>query len=194
MLTSINMKEINLPNLPGGDIAKLDQLLSFMKENNTEFIDIYKVCKKKWGDNKLLYLFFAEYLKRNSFALVQNYSKGEEYVWKQMISPRGLALDSFKKEYARQRKKRKEAAPEKPQSRLKSVKNIARTTFLITSLFLCSAYLFSNNSKSAVIVKQQQSSEDSLRQEEKKSWKTELYSNVSGMISQIHSEKKNARF
>src|SRR5690349_3947659 len=171
MLTSINMKEINLPNLPGGDIDKLDQLLSFMKENNTEFIDIYKVCKKKWGDNKLLYLFFAEYLKKNSFALVQNYKKGEEYVWKQMISPRGLALDSFKKEYVRQRKKKKEITPEKFQTRLKTVTGIARSIFLTIALFLCSAYLFSNNGKSAARVTQQHSSEDSLRQVGKGSWK-----------------------
>ena len=147
MITSTDMKEIKLPNLPGGDISKLDELLAYMKENDKEFIDIYKVCKNKWGDNKLLYLFFAEYLKKNSFTLVENYSKGEEYMWKQMISPRGLALDSFKKELARQRKKKKAETPQKFQSRIKGITGIARSLFLITTVIF-GVYIFRTGNKS----------------------------------------------
>jgi hypothetical protein len=52
MVTSNGMKEIKLPDLPDADMAKLDQLLSFMKENSNKFIDINMVCNKKWGEKK----------------------------------------------------------------------------------------------------------------------------------------------
>jgi len=97
-------ERIKLPPLPVEDINKLDQLLSFMKEHRTEPVNIYTFCKAKWGDNRLLYIFFAEYLRKNSFTSVQSYPVNGEYIWNQMIEPGGLALGSFKKEYVRQRK------------------------------------------------------------------------------------------
>ena len=51
------MEKIKLPQLSASDIDKLDRLLSYMKENKTEFINIHSVCKDKWGDNRLLYLY-----------------------------------------------------------------------------------------------------------------------------------------
>lgn len=171
MVISSNIKEIKLPNLSNSDINKLDQLFSFMKENEKQFVDIYKVCKKKWGDNKILYLFFAEYLKKNSFTLVETDNQGGEYVWKQMISPRGLALDSFRNEFRRQsKKKRKEETMQRAQSRVTGMRSIARSTFLITSLvvsFLFSAYLFKPERQVGTI-KQQIPSEGNLSPGRKK--------------------------
>lgn len=96
------MNEVKLPSLPDADIKKLDQLLSFMKKNKTESVNIYMFCKAKWGDNRLLYLYFAEYLRKNSFACIQYQNQGAEYVWQQIITPTGLAFDGFKREHVRQ--------------------------------------------------------------------------------------------
>lgn len=98
---------IQLPNLSINDIVKLDQLLLFMKEKKTIHNNIFSFCKERWGDNKLLYLYFAEYLKKNSFTAVQPSTRGIEYAWNQKITHRGLALDSFKKEYHRQLENKK---------------------------------------------------------------------------------------
>jgi hypothetical protein len=147
MITSPdNSKKIKLPNLLISDIGKLDQLLYLMKENETEFIDIYKVCKKKWGDNKLLYLFFAEYLKKNSFTIAKSNSIGDEYVWKQMVSPRGLALDSFIQEQIRQCKKTEKKLPEKILNKFAILRSISLNGLLITSNIVslfCSSYFYS---------------------------------------------------
>lgn len=100
---SNSMDGVQLPPLPIDDIEKLDYLLSCMKEKQTEFVNVYSVCKDKWGDNKLLYLYFAEYLKKNYFTTVQNHRNTPEYAWQQMIAPRGLLMAGFKREYMRQR-------------------------------------------------------------------------------------------
>jgi len=119
------MEKITLPPLPARDIEKLDQLLLFLKQNKTEFINIHSVCKEKWGDNRLLYLFFAEYLKKNSFTTAKNTKDGEKYVWKQMIAPRGLAFHGFKKEYNKQRQKKKKETDVKDWSKLKELASTA---------------------------------------------------------------------
>src|SRR5688572_23851267 len=85
-------EDIQLPHLSSSEIAKLDQLLLFMKERKTMYTNIFSFCKEKWGDNKPLYLYFSEYLKRNSFTSVQNSTNGIEYAWGQKITERGLAL------------------------------------------------------------------------------------------------------
>lgn len=113
LVTSITPDLVKLPPLVITDIEKLDYLLLHMKEKQKEFVNIYSVSKEKWGDNRLLYLFFAEYLRRNNFTMIQNHTKQPEYVWKQMITPRGLSIESFKYEYKRQRKKRKNEIQEK---------------------------------------------------------------------------------
>jgi hypothetical protein len=102
-----SVAEIKLPFLPTSEIEKMDYLLCFMKENKAKYIDVYSVCKGKWGDNRLMYLFFAEYFKSNSFAIVQSNNDKGEYVWMQKISSRGLVLDSFKKEFIRQQERKK---------------------------------------------------------------------------------------
>ena len=107
--------EIKLPPLSGRDIDKLDYLISRMKEKQTEYVDIYIVCKEKWGgDNKLLYLFFAEYLRKNYLSTVQSHTRDREYAWKHMIAPRGLAARSFKNEYRRQYKEKRKNTQGKP--------------------------------------------------------------------------------
>ena len=103
---------IKLPPLPVDDINKLDFLLSRMKEKKTEFVNIHSVCKEKWGDNKLLYLFFAEYLKKNYFTTVQSRTNNPEYAWKHMIAPSGLAFKGFKYEYIKQRAEKGKEAQE----------------------------------------------------------------------------------
>jgi hypothetical protein len=95
------MKDIKLPPLYFNDLVKLDNLLLFMKKNKSTYVNIYSFCKDKWGENRMLYLFFAEYLKNNSFTLVSNENNAREYAWRQMIAPNGLAIESFKKEYVR---------------------------------------------------------------------------------------------
>lgn len=113
MITSTNTDLVKLPPLLIADMEKLDYLLLRMKERQTEFINIYGVCKEKWGDNRLLYLFFAEYLRRNDFTTVENHRNHREYVWKQMIAPRGLSTPSFKYEYIKQRKNKKKERQER---------------------------------------------------------------------------------
>ena len=104
--SDLSNEEIKLPLLSLHDIKKLDHLLSYMKENKNYYINIHSVCKVKWGNDRLLYFSFAEYLKTNSFTMVKNHNGDGKYIWNQMISARGLALDSFKNEYIRQREKK----------------------------------------------------------------------------------------
>ncbi len=121
------IEDIKLPLLEIRNIEKLDELFLFLKENYSSYNDVYRFCKERWGDNKLLYLCFAEYLKVNSFTLVQNDSNGINYSWKQRISERGLALDSFKKEYNRQYNKKSE--PTKSRQRLQAITGLIHNLF-----------------------------------------------------------------
>ncbi|HNO70262.1 MAG TPA: hypothetical protein PKO16_00645 [Bacteroidia bacterium] len=121
------IEDIKLPLLEIRNIEKLDELFVFLKENYSSYNDVYRFCKERWGDNKLLYLCFAEYLKVNSFTLVQNDSNGINYSWKQRISERGLALDSFKKEYNRQYNKKSE--PTKSRQRLQAITGLIHNLF-----------------------------------------------------------------
>jgi hypothetical protein len=171
LVDSFGIRDIKLPPLPLADIEKLDYLLAVMKKNQTEFVNIHLICKKKWGDNKLLYLFFAEYLKINGFALVEDYTKGEKYVWRQMIAPRGLALDSFKNEYRRQRKQKMQESRTQPKRLLNNSAGIAPsillTAFLIISL-LFSTQLVYTNANAGMLMKQRHSDQDSLTENIKK--------------------------
>ncbi len=121
------IEDIKLPLLEIRNIEKLDELFVFLKENYSSYNDVYRFCKERWGDNKLLYLCFAEYLKVNSFTFVQNDSNGINYSWKQRISERGLALDSFKKEYNRQYNKKSE--PTKSRQRLQAITGLIHNLF-----------------------------------------------------------------
>ncbi|HET7819880.1 MAG TPA: hypothetical protein VFL70_11285 [Bacteroidia bacterium] len=121
------IEDIKLPLLEIRNIEKLDELFLFLKENYSSYNDVYRFCKERWGDNKLLYLCFAEYLKVNSFTFVQNDSNGINYSWKQRISERGLALDSFKKEYNRQYNKKSE--PTKSRQRLQAITGLIHNLF-----------------------------------------------------------------
>jgi hypothetical protein len=122
---SENHQEIKLPSLSKDDLDKLDRLFSFMKKNKTEFINIHSFCKEKWGDNKLLYLFFAEYLRKNDLALTKNRKDGEKYVWNQIIAPRGLTFQGFKKEYSRQLENKRKVAQGKRWQQVKAVAGTA---------------------------------------------------------------------
>ena len=106
-----DIEKIKLPLLRADDIDKLDYLLFCMKQKQAEFVNIHSVCKEKWGDNRLLYLFFAEYLKKNHFTMVQGQTSNPEYAWQQMIAPRGLVFDSFKNEYLRQQEEKRKQTP-----------------------------------------------------------------------------------
>lgn len=85
---------MELPPLSPDEINKFDQLLSFLKENNNNFIDIHTYCTDKWGTNHQLYISFARHLEINGLTIVSNYSESV-----QMISQRGLKITSFKSEY-----------------------------------------------------------------------------------------------
>jgi hypothetical protein len=98
---------VKSPPLPLSDIDKLDQLLFFMKTNKNEHVNIYAFCKTKWEDNKLLYLFYAEYLKKHSLTVVLDQQQASEYSWNQKISPEGLAFNGFKNEYRRQHEQKR---------------------------------------------------------------------------------------
>lgn len=133
------MDKIKLPPLSANELGKLDVLITFMKENKNEYINVNKFCKEKWGDNRLLYIFFAEYLKKNSFAIIQTDKKGPEYVWEQKISQEGFKLNSFKNAYRIQAKKEEILLKASRQSL--SLKEIGHK-FLVTSLtisLVCSA-------------------------------------------------------
>jgi len=93
---------LELPPLPVADIEKLDYLLARMKEKQTEFVDLYSLCREKWGDNRLLYLYFSEYFKKNNFTAVQTSQTHTQYVWQHRITSRGLSMESFRQEYIRQ--------------------------------------------------------------------------------------------
>jgi hypothetical protein len=97
---------MTLPPLLPEDINKFDILLEFLKQNKIGFINIGQFCFDKWGNNRQLYLSFATHLKINGLTYVQNHD-GEEHIWEQMISQRGLMLDSFSNEYKRQNEKEK---------------------------------------------------------------------------------------
>ena len=129
-------EDIQLPHLSGNDIVKLDHLLLFMKERKTMYNNVFSFCKEKWGENKALYLYFAEYLKRNSFTSVPDSTNGIEYSWGQKITQRGLALDGFKKEYDRQQENKK--AFLKSQKRLESRTSFSHSPRLFIRNFILS--------------------------------------------------------
>lgn len=129
-------ENIQLPRLSINDIAKLDQLLLFMKEKQTTYTNVFLFCKEKWGDNKPLYLYFSEYLRKNSFTSAPNNTNGIEYAWGQKITKRGLALDSFKKEYIRQRENKKSFI--KSQKRVEHRPNFSYTITLYIRNFILS--------------------------------------------------------
>lgn len=132
------IEDIKLPHLEIRNIEKLDQVFLFLKENHSSYNDIYEFCKAKWGDNKLLYLCFAEYLKVNSFTFVQNHSNGIRYSWKQKIAERGLALDGFTSEYNRQRKAKMSALalqqPTKPKTNRSHTLAVSLRNFFLSIL------------------------------------------------------------
>lgn len=87
---------MTLPTLQKDDIEKLDNLLSFLKDNKDSYILVDVYCKQQWGENDHLYNSFASCLKDNGLTTAKNDSD-----LSQMITQRGLRLKSFKSEYSK---------------------------------------------------------------------------------------------
>ena len=93
---------MKLPTLSTEDIEKLDNVFAFLKENKNTFINISTYCSQTIGYNDQLESSFANCLIENGLATPKT-----DDMWSQMITQEGLAFDSFKNEYIRQRKDKK---------------------------------------------------------------------------------------
>jgi hypothetical protein len=82
------------------DIAKLDKLILYLQVRQNDYVDVYAFCKKEWGDNTLLYIFFAEYLRSNKFTSVMDRGEDYKYPWKHIITNKGMELKSIKEKYS----------------------------------------------------------------------------------------------
>ncbi len=170
MYDTINkMSDIKLPNLSEVEIEKLDELFNFLKsefmiKNHSGFLKIGVYCKDKWGDDKILYYCFAETLAKNGLTETQ-FNNGEEYIWNQRFNIGAESFDSFKNEYHRQEKLKKQDKCDKILDRIiKKFEVVIKPLYiilLITSIGL-NFFQFRNLNKNEMSRKKLQKTIDSL--------------------------------
>jgi len=91
---------------------------------------------------------------------------GEEYIWGQMISQRGLALDNFKNEYQKQEKQNRQASEDNERDRrLKKMEVVSKPVLFFISivLFVFNCCQFYTARKTESTITQKQKSLDSLQ-------------------------------
>ncbi len=158
-----------LPKLSEQDIEKLDILFDTLKkgameDNRHGFFPIDNICVRNWGENDILYTCFAHTLIDNDLTDA-GISKGQPYIWMQRCNQNGLAFDSFKNEYDRQRKRQtKESKNKYFEEFSKKFEWFSKPILLIVSILsiIFNFYQFYTDNKNEQLIQQKQQTIDSL--------------------------------
>jgi hypothetical protein len=164
-----SLKDMILPKLSEQEIEKLDILFNTLKkgaleDNRHGFFPIDNICISNWGENDILYTCFANTLIDNNLTDA-GVSKGQTYIWMQRCNQNGLAFDSFKNEYERQRKMQSKAViRQRWEDIFKIFEWISKPILLLITILsiLLNFYQFYIDNKNERLIQQKQQTIDSL--------------------------------